>query len=218
MARSGTGLGFFVAAIAALFGLAACPRVGSLSEGPTGAGARADWEWRVYLGDEGRSHYAPLDQISLENVHRLEPVWTYDTGPVEGSLSQIQCNPIVVDGVLYGTTPRAHPFALDAATGRLRWRFDPTAHGSAAQGHNRGLVHWAGPDGDRILAASGQDLWMLDAKTGRPVEGFGEGGRIDLRTGLAHGLEASDVGSPTPGVVFEDLIIVGTKVGEVDGA
>lgn len=178
----------------------------------------ADWEWREYLGDAGRSHYAPLDQISLDNVHRLERVWTYDTGPLESTLSQIQCNPIVVDGVLYGTTPRSHPFALDAATGVELWRFDPTTHGSAAQGHNRGVVHWEGPEGGRILAASGQDLWMLDAKTGVPVEQFGEGGRIDLRTGLAHGLEASDVGSPTPGVVFEDLILLGTKVGEVDGA
>ncbi len=206
------GLGVALGVV--VLGLTGCLRV-EPSETPESA---ADWEWREYLGDAGRSHASPLDQITLDNVHLLEPVWTYDTGPIEGSLSQIQCNPIVVGGVLYGTTPRSHPFALDAATGKELWRFDPTAHGSAAQGHNRGVVHWAGPDGGRILAASGQDLWMLDAKTGRPDPRFGGDGRIDLRTGLAHGLEASDVGSPTPGVVFEDTIILGTKVGEVDGA
>ena len=197
-------------------GVIACARGGPQNLGTSPS--REDWEWSVYLGDAGRTHFAPLDQISVENVDQLVPVWSYDTGATEGALSQIQCNPIVVDGFLYGTTPRSHPFALDAATGAERWRFDPTAHGSAAQGHNRGVVYWAGPDGGRVLAASGQDLWMLDASTGVPVPGFGDGGRVDLRTGLAHGLEASDVGSPTPGVVFEDLIIVGTKVGEVDGA
>ncbi|MCR9092574.1 MAG: PQQ-binding-like beta-propeller repeat protein [bacterium] len=205
---------FGVALGVAVLGLTSCVR-GEPTEAPAPV---TDWEWRVYLGDERRSHYAPLDQISLDTVHLLERVWTYDTGPIEGSLSQIQCNPIVVDGVLYGTTPRSHPFALDAATGEELWRFDPTAHGSAAQGHNRGVVYWAGPEGGRILAASGQDLWMLDAGTGQPTPGFGDGGRVDLRTGLSHGLEASDVGSPTPGVVFEDLLILGTKVGEVDGA
>jgi len=176
-----------------------------------------DWEWRHYLGDEGRSHYSPLAQIHLGNVDQLEIAWTYDTGPIEGSLSGIQCNPIIVDGVLYGTTARAHVFALDAATGRELWRFDATAHGSAAQGHNRGVVHWEAPSGSRIMAASGQDLWALDAETGLPVESFGEGGRVDLRGGLAHGQNAGLV-SPTPGVIYQDLLILGTKVGETEGA
>lgn len=185
----------------------------------------ADWEWRHYLGDRARSHYAPLEQIDRDNVDRLELAWSYDTGPLEGTLSQIQCNPIVVDGLLYGTTSRAHVFALDAVTGRERWRFDPTEHGSAAQGHNRGVVHWEGPEpapgGERrgrILAASGQDLWALDARTGEPVADFGEGGRVDLRWGLSHELGAKDVTSPTPGVIHDGLLIVGTKVGEGDGA
>lgn len=178
----------------------------------------ADWEWREYLGDVGRSHHSPLAQIDRTNVAHLEVAWTYDTGPLASALSQIQTNPIVVDGLLYGTTPRSQVFALDAATGRERWRFDPLAHGSAAQGHNRGVVHWAAPTGGRILAACGQDLWALDAKTGRPIESFGRQGRTDLRAGLAHGEKGGDVTSPTPGAIFEDLLILGTKVGETDGA
>ncbi len=192
----------------------ACVRSGHEQAAPA---AVESGEWRHYLGDVGRSHYSPLSQIDRGNVDRLEVAWTYDTGPLESALSQIQCNPIVVDGVLYGTTPRSHVFALDAATGRELWRFDPTAHGSAAQGHNRGVVHWQSPSGPRIMAASGQDLWALDAESGLPVLEFGEDGRVDLRGGLAHGTRAGVI-SPTPGAIYQDLLILGTKVGETEGA
>lgn len=190
---------------------------------PEGSAASAsaapvDWEWRDYLGDPGRSHYSPLVQIDPTNVDRLEVAWTYDTGKLEGALSQIQCNPIVVGGVLYATTPRSHVFALDASNGRELWRFDPTQHGSAAQGHNRGVVYWDGPTGGRIMAASGRDLWALDAKTGAPILSFGDEGRVDLRGGLAHGAGAADVTSPTPGAIYEGLLILGTKVGESAGS
>lgn len=181
-------------------------------------GTPADWEWRDYLGDPGRTHHSPLAQIDRTNVAQLAPVWSYDTGPLDSALSQIQSNPIVVDGVLFGTTPRSQVFALDAATGVERWRFDPIANGSAAQGHNRGLVHWDAPEGGRILAACGQDLWALDAKTGLPIARFGKNGKTDLRAGLAHGTTGGDVTSPTPGAIYENLLILGTKVGETDGA
>src|SRR5690606_27493578 len=191
---------------------------GAATAADPATGRLADHDWHDYLGDVGRTHHSPLAQIDRRNVARLEVAWTYDTGPLESALSQIQTNPIVVDGLLYGTTSRSQVFALDAATGRERWRFDPMAHGSAAQGHNRGVVHWEGPEGGRILAACGQDLWALDAKTGLPIASFGQGGRTDLRAGLAHGGRGGDVTSPTPGAVFEDLLIVGTKVGETEGA
>ncbi len=177
-----------------------------------------DWEWRDYLGGPDRSHYSPLADIDRTNVDQLQVAWTYDTGKLEGLLSQIQCNPIVASGVLYGTTSRSHVFALDAASGAELWRFDPTEYKSASQGHNRGVVYWEGPGGGRIMAASGRDLWALDAETGVPVSSFGEGGRVDLRGGLAHGAEAADVTSPTPGAIYEDLLILGTKVGESAGA
>ncbi len=216
LAASGVGL-------ACLGGDGKTPEAGGQSAKAEGAasGARADavdGSWRDYLGDPGRSHASALRQIDRSNVAQLEPVWTYDTGPLSSALSQIQSNPLVIDGVLYGTTPSSHVFALDAATGRERWRFDPIANGSAAQGHNRGLVHWDAPEGGRILAACGQDLWALDAKTGLPIGSFGKGGRTDLRAGLAHGTTGGDVTSPTPGAIFEDLLILGTKVGETDGA
>jgi len=200
-------------AIAAL-GLA-CVGTGDVGERSAPA---VDQDWSHYLGDAGRSHYSPLTQIDRETVQRLELAWTYDTGPIQGTLSQIQCNPIVVGGVLYGTTARAHPFALNAATGQERWRFDPVAHGSASQGHNRGVVYWDAPEGGRIMASSGHDLWALDARTGEPIASFGNGGRVDLREGLSHKSGSGEVISPTPGVIYQDLLILGTKVGESEGS
>ena len=205
--------------IAAALGLACVP-IGAEDRSPPASGGATDWEWRAYLGDAARSHYAPLAQIDRSNVSGLEVAWTYDTGPLESALSQIQCNPIVVDGVLYATTARSQPFALDAATGEELWRFDPLAHGGASQGYNRGVVYWEGegPEGGRILAVSGHDLWALAARTGEPVASFGDGGRVDLRAGLSHASGSGEVTSLTPGAVFRDLLILGTKVGESEGA
>ena len=101
---------------------------------------RSDWEWRHYLGDRSRSHFAPLRQIHRGNVGELEIAWTYDTGELESALSEMQCNPIVVEGLLYLTTPRAEVVALDAATGRQVWRFDPLAHGGQVQLKSRGVT------------------------------------------------------------------------------
>ena len=173
-----------------------------------------DWEWQHYLGDRARSHHSPLAQINRSNVAQLEVAWTYDTGALESVFSEIQCNPIVVDGVLYGTTPRAEVFGLDAATGREIWRFDPAAHGGAAQGKTRGVALWKTGDQARILLTAGPDLWALDARTGEPVESFGDAGRVDLRDGLPHGRDSSFVSATTPGVVYRDLFILGTRVSE----
>ena len=106
--------GCAVATVAAV--LAGC--VGSEPASTAGAPA-GDVDWPHYLGDLARSHASPLAQIDATNVAELELAWSYDTGPLDeaGALAQIQCSPIVVDGVLYGTTPRSHPFAVDAATG-----------------------------------------------------------------------------------------------------
>lgn len=129
-------------ALACVVALSACVQASSVDEK---ASPPTDWEWREYLGDAGRTHYAPLAQINAGNVDQLEVAWTYDTGPLDGALTQIQCNPIVVNGVLYATTSRAHVFALDALTGNPLWRFDPTEHGSVSQAHNRGVLYWDGP-------------------------------------------------------------------------
>ena len=83
----------------------------------------ANRDWPAYLGDKARTHFSPLDQINPRNIDRLEVAWTYHAGDARvDNLSQIQCNPLVIDGVLYGTTPQLKLVALQAATGRELWR------------------------------------------------------------------------------------------------
>jgi glucose dehydrogenase len=94
------------------------------------AAATGDLDWPVYGGDPGASRYTPLDQINRGNVHRLRVAWVYHTGDARlPDRSQIQANPIVVDGVLYATSPGLKAFALRAATGEEIWSFDPAATG-----------------------------------------------------------------------------------------
>src|SRR5689334_1881831 len=88
----------------------------------------AEANWSTYLGDKGSSHYSALKQITPRNVSKLRAAWTYHAGGADPNhRSQIQCNPLIIDGVLYGTTPDLQAFALDAASGKEHWRFDPAS-------------------------------------------------------------------------------------------
>jgi quinoprotein glucose dehydrogenase len=182
----------------------------------------AEREWRTHGGDPGHTQHSPLEQINTRNVHRLRVAWTYRTGDArDDGRSQIQCNPIVVDGVLYATTARVETFALDAATGRELWRFDPHEAGAETLaehlGVNRGVVFWGGGDDRRILVTAGQRLYAVDARTGRPVPAFGDGGSVDLREGLGRDTAGLFVVSTTPGAIYRDLLILGTRVHEGPG-
>lgn len=182
------------------------------------AGAR-DVNWATYLGDTAGSHYSSLDQITTENVRRLEKVWEFRTGgAAANNRSQIQCNPLVIDGVLYGTSPDLQLFALDAASGQERWRFvAPPMEGGGAAGVNRGLVFWREGDERRILYSAGRFLYAIDPENGSPIESFGDKGRIDLLRDLdvADDLIAGRyLAANTPGALYRDLLIVGMRVGE----
>ena len=100
--------------------------LGLLLAGSHPVHAAASRDWRVYLGDAASSHYSTLKQIDTKNVQQLEVAWTYHCGDgrAEGR-SQIQCNPLIIDGVLFGTTPQLKLIALDAATGTNLWTFEP---------------------------------------------------------------------------------------------
>ena len=126
----------------------------------------AEREWRTHGGDPGHTQFSPLDQIDTSNVGGLEVAWTYRTGDArEEGRSQIQCNPIVVDGVLYGTTARVDTFALDAATGRELWRFRPSENVTEGLpdflGANRGVTYWSDGKEARILVTVGQHLSLI---------------------------------------------------------
>lgn len=177
----------------------------------------ADVDWPAYLGDKSSSQYSTLNQITTENVDQLKVAWTYNSGGVgEDNRSQIQCNPLVIDGVLYGSSPQLVLFALNAATGKELWRFNPFGGNESrpSLGVNRGLVHWKKGSDERILMGAGNHLYAIDLKTGKPILSFGEGGRVNLLKGLGRNVDDLYYLSNTPGVVFEDLIILGGRLNE----
>ncbi len=182
---------------------------------PLLAGAGRNWD--TYLGDAASSQYSTLRQIHTRNVHRLQVAWIYRCGDARtNNLSQIQCNPLIVDGVLYGTSPGLKLFALDAATGRELWRFDPFAAGGAnnALGVNRGVVFWREGEDRRVLFTADHYLYALDARTGRLIESFGHGGRVDIKEGLGRDVSRLSVLANTPGAVWENLLFLPMRVGE----
>jgi quinoprotein glucose dehydrogenase len=167
-------------------------------------------DWPVYGGNTDHTHYSTLNQITPANVGRLQVAWTYETHD-ESPGTEMQANPIVVDGVLYATTPKLRVFALDAATGRELWKFD--ANGGNPPGsrfRHRGVV----VTGDRVLFTYRYKLWALDKRTGKPIPSFGDSGFVDLREGLGRPAATLSVSASTPGVVFEDMLIIGSTVSE----
>jgi quinoprotein glucose dehydrogenase len=178
-----------------------------------------DTDWTSHGGDPGHTQYSALDQIDTGNVQKLQVAWTYHAGGARENRSQIQCNPIVVHGVLYATSPQLKVFALDAATGRQRWIFDPFVKGatSGGLGVNRGVVYWEGGSDQRILVTAGERLYALDAKTGLRIPTFGEQGSVSLKEGLGRDTTGDFVLSNTPGAIYKDLLILGTRVSEGPG-
>ena len=169
--------------------------------------------WTAYGGGPEQSHYSRLDQINTTNVSSLETAWTYETGDAfQGS--EMQCNPIVVDGVLYATSPKLRVIALDAGTGKLRWSFDPLGAGFTGKVRNRGLTYWTDGKDRRILVPAPNRLYALDAATGALIPGFGEQGSVDLRQGLGRDPQSITVTPTTPGIIYRDLIILGGATSE----
>ena len=176
----------------------------------------ADANWPAYLGDKASTHYSTLRQITPRNVAKLEVAWSFRAGGADANnRSQIQCNPLVIDGVLYGTSPDLQAFALDAASGRELWRFNPASiKGITKAGVNRGLVFWAAGKDRRVLYANDRYLHALDAATGQRVPSFGKEGSIDLKADLGRDVSGLSLQANTPGVLFGDLLIMGMRLGE----
>ena len=170
--------------------------------------------WSVYRGDAANTAYSALDQINKENVHQLEVAWTYHTGDAEkGNYSTIQCNPIIVNGMMYATSPKLKLIALDPASGKEIWKFDPFA-GQQSTGVNRGVNYWEDGKEKRIFFSAGSYLYALNADDGKPVTAFGKEGRIDLREGLGRDPAKLFVQASSPGILYKDLLIQGTSLGE----
>ncbi len=171
--------------------------------------------WDVYGGGPEQRRYSRLEQIHSGNVSELEVAWQYDTGD-EFRGSQIQFNPLVLDGILYGLSPNGRVFAVDAGTGEEVWTRRLEVDGVPFKGRtlNRGFMHWRNGDDSRLYTGVQHLLYALNARTGEPVGEFGEGGAIDLRKHLQPRAMELSVSLRTPGVVYEDLLIVGSVVSE----
>jgi quinoprotein glucose dehydrogenase len=178
--------------------------------------------WTKYGGSSENIHYSSLSQIDTGNVSSLRPVWEFHTADADTAAhSQIQCNPIIIHGILFGTSPMMKLFALDAATGKQKWVFNPfdSPFGNKKTffilNNCRGVTYWTdGKDDERVFYTAGSSLYAINALTGKPVTTFGKDGKIDLHDGLDREVANLFVTSTSPPIVFQDLLIVGTRVDE----
>src|SRR5262249_1774694 len=173
----------------------------------------------------GGMRFSPLKQISRDNVARLQRTWTYHTGEADGgNLRAFECTPLVVDGVLYLSTPSSRVIAVDAQTGKEIWSFDPAQDkkGYKWEAH-RGVAYWEGGAGrgnkleKRILFGTNDgsaQLVALDANTGKLCADFGKEGIVDLRTGVADQWPQSRYSITSPPGSYKDLVITGAAVPE----
>ncbi|MEO6001029.1 MAG: PQQ-binding-like beta-propeller repeat protein [Chitinophagaceae bacterium] len=171
-------------------------------------------DWPVYGGNKGGNRYSPLNQITLDNVNNLKVAWMYDAAVTRAG--DIQCQPIVVNGILYGTTPDLNVFALEAGTGKQLWKFAPLKTDRPHQ--NRGVMYWENGDDKRIFYTVSSSLYAINAKTGENIKSFGDSGRADLHAGLQTNMDydvtKSSVNATTPGIIFKNTLIMGSTLSE----
>ena len=178
--------------------------------------------WVQYKGSDENIHYSSLTQIDTGNVKQLQVAWEYHSGGVDtANHSQMQCNPIMIDGLLYGTSPNMKLFAIDATTGKEKWQFNPfdSLAGNKRMffilNNCRGITYWTdGRDDKRILYTAGSALYSINALDGKLVKDFGAGGKVDLHEGLDRDVKDLFITATSPGIIYKDIIIMGSRVDE----
>ncbi|MFL5772342.1 MAG: pyrroloquinoline quinone-dependent dehydrogenase, partial [Flavisolibacter sp.] len=180
--------------------------------------------WTNYAGTKDGSRYSSNEQINTENVHLLTVAWTYSTHDADsGNRSQNQCNPIVIDGILYGTSPRLKLFAINAVSGIQKWIFDPSTEDTSSGKDPlaflkvcRGVAYWQNENGSdqRIFYSVGNRTYAINAYDGKPIRTFGKNGFIDLSENLDRDSVNSFVSGSTPGIIYQNLLIIGMRLSE----
>jgi quinoprotein glucose dehydrogenase len=188
-----------------------------------------DQEWRVYGHDPGGMRFSGLKQIDHTNVSKLQRAWTYVVNRgSEPGIEALETTPLMVDGVLYFTTPTSRAIAVDGETGKEIWVFDPFAgqSGSRRPVPNRGAACWEGRSpvtcagekngADRRIFYATLDgrLFALDPSSGKPCQEFGEGGAINLRKGVTDGWPEGRYEVTSPPTIYKDLVITGAGLQE----
>lgn len=175
--------------------------------------------WSTYKADSKSSSYSVLKQVNKSNVSQLELAWTFrfkDELP-GARTSRIQANPIVVSGIMYVPSSRNRIYAINAITGKQIWSFDPF-NGAQGGGVSRGVTYWEEGADKRILFTAGNNLFALDALSGKLISDFGIDGKVNLNVGMRGDPEKISVVPSSPGIVYKDLYILGTAVSELYGA
>ncbi len=178
-------------------------------------------DWPVYGGNKEGNRYSHLTQININNVKKLQVAWIYNSDTSIGfrtgmKSSEMECQPVEVDNILYAVSPTLKLFALHAESGKKIWEFDPFKNTIPKLTYCRGVVYWKNGEDKRILYSAGSTLYAINALTGLPIESFGTSGKIDLHTGLDihHDVSNLYVAATTPGIIYKNILIIGSAVSE----
>ncbi|HKO81024.1 MAG TPA: c-type cytochrome, partial [Chitinophagaceae bacterium] len=175
--------------------------------------------WSAYKADAESSSYSALKEINTKNVHQLRLAWTFNPDDaMEGSrLAGSQCNPIIIDGIMYVASARHRIYAINAGDGKKIWSFDPF-NGGPGGGSFRGVTYWEDGNDKRILFTGGDNLFALNAETGKPIPEFGQNGSVSMNVGIRDDPGKISIKPTSPGIVYKDLLIIGNEVSELYGA
>jgi quinoprotein glucose dehydrogenase len=177
-------------------------------------------EWPYWSGDHAHTRYSAIPDITPANVQQLAPVWEWNTGemplPQYGTRpGGFENTPIMIDNVLYVSTPFHRVVALHAETGAQLWAFDPEASKGEEDSigfKHRGVAYWRDGNDVRILLNTDSRLFALDARTGKPIPSFGRRGVASLTEGLRLTVKKLHFSQTSPPVVYKNLAIVGSRV------
>ncbi len=212
---------FIVCLIIALLTIPIAAQNGAKKPAKDGAGKG---EWRYYGGDSGSTKYSPLDQINKENAGKLKVAWAWDSPdlPLQkenrmlSSFAQ-EATPLMIGGRLYTSTSLSQVAAIDAGTGQTIWTFNPEAYKAGRPANlgfvHRGVAHWTDGKQERIFIGTADAyLWAIDAKTGKPVAEFGEGGKVNLAKAIPLAVNSRNYAVTSPPVICRDAVIVGSSI------